>query len=190
MEIPRNHFCVWWRIINAFVSTRAIAFRTTYGQNNTHKCDNGGFVHVASLCGVFVSPSSFIISLIGRTGSIWSVVYINAKLTYTSGSANQRSYKRGLRYNNVTQTGKRYETFSIPFTCVILSMCCTESYGAYWDKDVKHSSSSAKTGLRYLCWDSKESKRISCVRTQYKEDNIFRLCCVWRKFNVLSQYAP
>ena len=27
--------------------------------------------------------------------------------------------------------------------------------------------------LLYLCWDSTASKRISCVRTKYKENNIF-----------------
>ena len=25
----------------------------------------------------------------------------------------------------------------------------------------------------YLCWDSRASKRISCICTQYKEDNVF-----------------
>ena len=39
-------------------------------------------------------------------------------------------YKRGWRSNNATQTGNRYKTFSVTFTCFILSMCCTESYGA------------------------------------------------------------
>ena len=37
-------------------------------KNKTRKCDTEGFVPVASLCGVVGSPSSFIISLIGRTG--------------------------------------------------------------------------------------------------------------------------
>ena len=85
-KIPWNHFCAWWRIFNVFFSTFAVAFRTTHGQSNTRKCDTGGFVHVASLCGIVGSPSSFIRSLIGRTGKIWSIVYINAKLTYASGT--------------------------------------------------------------------------------------------------------
>ena len=55
-------------------------------KNNTRKGYTEGFVPVASLCGVVGSPSSFIISLIGRTRKIWSVVYINAKLTYTFGT--------------------------------------------------------------------------------------------------------
>ena len=33
---------------------------------------------------------------------------------------------------------------------------------------------------RYLLWYYRASKIISCVRTQYKEDNIFIWCCVWQ----------
>ena len=66
-KIPRNPFCAWWCIFNAFVSIYAVDFRTTHGQNNTHKCDTEGFVPVASLCGVVVSPSSFMRCLVGRT---------------------------------------------------------------------------------------------------------------------------
>ena len=84
--MPRNPFCAWWRMFNVFVSTCAVAFRTTHGQNKTHKCDTEGFVPVASLYGVVGSPSSCIRSYIGRTGRIWSVVYINAKWTYISGT--------------------------------------------------------------------------------------------------------
>ena len=73
-------------MFNVFVSTCAVALRTTHGQNNTRKCDTEGFVPVASLCGVVGSLSSFIRSLIGRKGKIWSVVYINAKWTYTYGA--------------------------------------------------------------------------------------------------------
>ena len=85
-EDAANTFCAWWRIFNVFVSTCAVAFRTTHGKNKTRKCDTEGFVPVASVCGVVGSPPSFIRSLIGRTGKIWSVVYINAKWTYTSGT--------------------------------------------------------------------------------------------------------
>ena len=148
--MPWNPFCAWWRIFNVFVSTCAVDFRTTHGQNKRHKCDTKGFVPVASLYGVVRSPSSFIRSLIGRTGNIWSVVYINAKWTYISGSTNQRSYKRGWRSNNTIQTGNRYETFSVTFTCFILSMCCTERYGARWDKDVKYTSPGTKKDSRHL----------------------------------------
>ena len=66
-KMPRNHFCAWWRMFNVFVSTCAVAFRTTYGQNKTHKCDTEGFVPVASFYVVIRSPSSFIRSFIGRT---------------------------------------------------------------------------------------------------------------------------
>ena len=62
----------------------AVAFCTTHGQNNTHKRYTEGFLPVASLNAVVKSPSSFIRSLIGRTGNIWSVVYINAKWIYAS----------------------------------------------------------------------------------------------------------
>ena len=55
-------------------------------KNKTQKCDTEGFVPVASMCGVVGLPSSFIISLIGTTGEIWYVVYINVKWTYTSGT--------------------------------------------------------------------------------------------------------
>ena len=37
---------------------------------------------------------------------------------------------------------------------------------------------SAKRVLRYLRWYSRASKRISCVRTQYKRGNIVVRCCV------------
>ena len=50
--------------------------------------------------------------------------------SYFSGPTNKRSYKQGWRSNNATQTGNRYETFSVTFTCFIFSVCCTESYSA------------------------------------------------------------
>ena len=66
-------------MFNVFVSTCAVAFHTTHGQNKTRKCDTEGFVPGANLNGVVGYPSSFIRFLIGRTGNIWSVVYIKAK---------------------------------------------------------------------------------------------------------------
>ena len=65
-----NPFWDWLRMINVFVATCTVAFRTTHGQNNTRKCDTEGFVPVASLSGVVGSPSSFIRSLIGITVKI------------------------------------------------------------------------------------------------------------------------
>ena len=58
------------RVFIFFMSTCAVALRTTHGQNNTRKCDTVYFVPVASLCDVVGSPSSFIRSLIGRTEKI------------------------------------------------------------------------------------------------------------------------
>ena len=46
--------------------------------------DTEGFVLVSSLCGVVGSPSWFTRFLIGRTGNILSVVYINAKCIFLS----------------------------------------------------------------------------------------------------------
>ena len=103
-------------------------------------------------------------------------------ISHLYSSTNQRYYTRGWKSNNATQTGNRYENFSITFTRVIFSMCCTESYGARWYKDVKHASPSAKRVSQYLRWDYRASKRISCVHTQHKKHNIFIWCCVWWKF--------
>ena len=66
-------------MFNVFVSTCAVAFRTTHRQNKTCKCDTEVFVPVASLYGVVGSPSSFIISLIGRTGKydLWYTLMRN-----------------------------------------------------------------------------------------------------------------
>ena len=51
-------------------------------KNNTRECDTEGLLPVAILNGVVGSPSSFIRSLIGRTGKMWSVVYMTAKWIY------------------------------------------------------------------------------------------------------------
>ena len=45
--------------------------------------------------------------------------------------------------------------------------------GSQSHQNVKHVSPSTKIVLWYLRRYSRASKRISCVRTQYKEDNIF-----------------
>ena len=52
---------------------------TAHVETKTRKYDTEGFVPVVSLCGVFGSPSLFIRYLIGRTGKIRYVVYINDK---------------------------------------------------------------------------------------------------------------
>ena len=89
------------------------------------------------------------------------------------------------RYTNWKQVRNlQYHIYACYFVHVF-----TEIYSARWYKDVKHASSSAKRVSRYLRWDSRASKRISFVRTQYKEDNIFIWCCVWRKFSSALAYT-
>ena len=146
MKILRNSFCAWWRMFNFFVSTCAVAFCMTYGKNNTCKCDNEGFVPVSSLCGVFGSPSLFIIFLIGRTGKMWYVVYVNVKWTYTSGT--------------LACTIRECETVRN-----VLHEFYTSFRG--WDTDVKHASPNAKRVSRHLRWYSTASKMISCICIQY-----------------------
>ena len=51
-------------------ATAHVETKTLNMLHQTRKCDTEGFVPVASLCGVFGLPSSFIRSLIGRTGKI------------------------------------------------------------------------------------------------------------------------
>ena len=79
MKILWKPFCPWWCIFNDIVPMCALDFRTTYGKNNTRKFDTEVFVPVASLNGVVSSLSLFIRYFIGKTGKIWSVLYITAK---------------------------------------------------------------------------------------------------------------
>ena len=55
-------------IFNAFVTTRAVSFCATHGQNKTRKYDIKGFLPFTSLNRVVGSPSLFIKPLIGSTG--------------------------------------------------------------------------------------------------------------------------
>ena len=71
----------------------------------------------------------------------------------------------------------------------LLSMCCTESYGAHWDKDVKHASPGIERVSRNLRGYSTASKSISCARTQYEKGNFFVRCCVWQKFSSALSYT-
>ena len=80
---PKNIFS-WWCMFNAFLLMCEVSFFTTYGKNGTHIFDTKVFVSVASLCGVVGSPSWFTKCLIGKTGNIWWVVYINSKCMYSS----------------------------------------------------------------------------------------------------------
>ena len=83
-EISGKLFCCWWYIFNAFVLTCAFSLHTTHVQNKTCRFDTEGFVPVYSLCGIVGPPSWFEKSLIGKTGNIWPVLYINAKFIYSS----------------------------------------------------------------------------------------------------------
>ena len=85
-------------------------------KNNTRKCDTEGFLPVASLNIVVVSPSSFIISLNGSTGKMWYVVYINAKWIYAS-KILECTIKECAIVRNV---------FHVTSTCPLISWC----YGA------------------------------------------------------------
>ena len=69
--------------------------------------------------------------------------------SYFSGPTNKRSYKQGWQSNGTIQTGNRYETFSVTFTCFILSVCCTESYGSRWDKtlNMRHQAQKGFCGI-------------------------------------------
>ena len=83
-KTPWNHFCGWWRIFNAFVSTCVVAFCTTHKHNKTCEFNTEGFVPVASLCGVVYLLYWFTKCFIGITGNIWLVVYMNEKCIYLS----------------------------------------------------------------------------------------------------------
>ena len=83
-KIPQKRFFDWWRMFNAFVSTCEVAFCTTHGNNKSSSFDTESFVPVGSLCGIVDSLSWFTNHLIGWTGNILSVVYINKKIIYLS----------------------------------------------------------------------------------------------------------
>ena len=100
-------------------------------------------------------------------GSVYSVCIDVYNRSHILGSTNKRSDKQRRRSDHAIKSFNWYKTFSITFTPVILSMCCTESYCKCWDKGVKYAPPSAKQVSRYLCWNYAATKRISCVHTQY-----------------------
>ena len=61
----------------------------------------------------------------------------------------------------------------VSHSCLFFFMCCTEHYYKFWGKGFKYASPIIKGFLRYLCWNSTASKRLSCSHTTHKEDNIF-----------------
>ena len=71
-------------MFNNLVSKCTVAFCETNGQNKICRFDTEGFLPVVSLCGVVGSPFQFTECLIGITGNILSVVYINVKYIYLS----------------------------------------------------------------------------------------------------------
>ena len=56
---------------------------------------------------------------------------------------------------------------------LIFSVICTESYCTHWDKGITYASPSTKGFLRHNRLNYTASKRVVCVRTNYKEYNIF-----------------
>ena len=107
----------------------AVALRITHGQNNTRKYNTEGFVSVASFCGVVRSPSSFIISLIVRTGKIWSVVYINAKWIYASKTL----------ACTIIECATVCNVLHVTSTCLLIS-CCSGAANVKQTLQVWHSS--------------------------------------------------
>ena len=68
-------------------------------------------------------------------------------------------------------TGKKH---SVSHLCVLFCPCVVRKSTRHVEKKVfKYASPSEKGFLRYLHWNSTASKRVSCVHTRYKEDNIF-----------------
>ena len=112
----RKPFCAWWSIVNTFLSTCAVAFRIIHVQNSTRKCDTEGFVPVPTSKYVVFMLSLFLRSLIGRTGKIWSVVYINAKWIYTSETL----------ACDITECDIVRNILHVNLTCLFISWC----YGA------------------------------------------------------------
>ena len=68
-------------------------------------------------------------------------------------------------------TGTKYSVSNLR---VLFCPCVVQKYTAHaHKKGVKYASSSAKEFLWYLSWNSIASKMVYCIRTKYKEDNIF-----------------
>ena len=122
-------FCTWWSIFNAFLSTCSVAFLTTHEQNNMCKCDTEGFVHVAILIIVVGSQSPFIRCLIGNTGKIWYVVYINVKWIHASETPACTIIECEI-VCNVLQVTSTY----------LLVSWCSRSANIKWTPQVWHSS--------------------------------------------------
>ena len=86
------------------------------------------FCTCANLNGVVGLPSLFIISLIGRNGKIWSVVYINAKWIYAS-----KTLACTIRECTIVRNVLR-----VTSTCLFISWCSGAS-NVKWTPQVWHS---------------------------------------------------
>ena len=68
---------------------------------------------------------------------------------------------------------------SVSDLCVLFFPCVVRKATAYVEtKTLNMRHGFAKRVSRYLRWDSRASKRISCVCTQHKKGNIFIRCCI------------
>ena len=99
-------------------------------------------------------------------------IYVHSALMYTKDHIFPvLPIKDLINKDGYTMTQYKLATGTKPlsatFTCFILSVRCTESYGARLDKDVKHASPSTKRVSRHLHGYTTASKRIPCVHTQY-----------------------
>ena len=82
----RYHKNILWLMtfFNSFLLMYEFPFCTTHGVNVTCRFDTEVFVPDAIFCGVICSPYWFIKVLIGKTGNILWVIYINTKCVSSS----------------------------------------------------------------------------------------------------------
>ena len=67
---------------------------------------------------------------------------------------------------------------SVSHIRVLFFPCVVRKSNAHVDKKALNMRHQAQKGFRGIYfWNSTSSKRVSCVRTEYKKDNIFILCC-------------
>ena len=72
---------------------------------------------------------------------------------------------------------------SVSHLCVLFCPCVVRKATAHVDKKALNIRHQAQKGFcSILIWNSIASKRVSCVCTNYKDNNIFIWCCFWWKF--------
>ena len=121
MKILQKPFCAWWYIFNAFVPTFMVAFRTTYGQNNTRKCATEVFLPVTILNDAVGSLSLFIKSLNGSTGNMICCIH---------------SYEINIRFQNSCMY---HQWMYVTSTCPLFPWCYRYS-NFKWISRVLHQS--------------------------------------------------